>query len=204
MFIDVNIPMRLLILIILFTSNLHANEFSVSEVVHNHQKLNNLVEKTLRAVDIQNRSQAQEYATRAVDGLSIQKHIKNNKLYGELVYRFSKRPDAITEFLSAFIAKTKILGFFGMLVASLYFSSLLGEMKFYLKPFGFARVFYSVFCFSLVNGVRLTSTVYIFKDHFKASSSIFLQSVTYLSADYPVLFEMSHLTHNILSTAISY
>ncbi len=196
--------MRFLILVLFFTSNIFANEFSVSKIVHDHQKMNELVEKTVRAVDIQTRDQAQEFVVKAVDGLSIQKHIKNNKIYGELLFRFSKRPDAITEFLSAFIAKTKILGFFGMLVASLYFSSLLGEMKFYLKPFGIGRAFYSIFCFSFINGLRLTSTIYIFKDHFKASSGIFLQTVTYLSADYPVLFKLSHLAHNILSTTISY
>ncbi len=196
--------MRFLILVLFFSSNIYASEFSVSKIVHDHQKMNQLVEKTMRAVDIQTRDQAQEFAARAVDGLSIQKHIKNNKIYGELLFRFSKRPDAITEFLSAFIAKTKILGFFGMLVASLYFSSLLGEMKFYLKPFGIGRAFYSIFCFSFINGLRLTSTIYIFKDHFKASSGIFLQTVTYLSADYPVLFKLSHLAHNILSTTISY
>lgn len=196
--------MRFLILVLFFTSNIFANEFSVSKIVHDHQKMNELVEKTVRAVDIQTRDQAQEFVVKAVDGLSIQKHIKNNKIYGELLFRFSKRPDAITEFLSAFIAKTKILGFFGMLVASLYFSSLLGEMKFYLKPFGIGRAFYSIFCFSFINGLRLTSTIYIFKDHIKASSGIFLQTVTYLSADYPVLFKLSHLAHNILSTTISY
>lgn len=196
--------MRFLILLLFFSSNIYASEFSVSKIVHDHQKMNQLVEKTVRAVDIQTRDQAQEFAARAVDGLSIQKHIKNNKIYGELLFRFSKRPDAITEFLSAFIEKTKILGYFGMLVASLYFSSLLGEMKFYLKPFGIGRVFYSFFCFSFINGLRLTSTIYIFKDHFKGSSEIFLQTVTYLSADYPVLFKMSHLAHNILSTTISY
>lgn len=196
--------MRFLILVLFFTSNIFANEFSVSKIVHDHQKMNELVEKTVRAVDIQTRDQAQEFVVKAVEGLSIQKHIKNNKIYGELLFRFSKRPDAITEFLSAFIAKTKILGFFGMLVASLYFSSLLGEMKFYLKPFGIGRAFYSIFCFSFINGLRLTSTIYIFKDHIKASSGIFLQTVTYLSADYPVLFKLSHLAHNILSTTISY
>lgn len=179
-------------------------DFSLKKIVEDKKQFSQLVEKTIISGNVDSREKAYELVDRATASLPVHSHIQKNPIYGEVLYQTSKKPDALVGIISIFLEKTKLVQFFLLLVGSLYLSSLMGEAKYFMKPFGMGRIMYGVFRFGLINSIRLGGFVYLFKANLAPFGQVIVSSVTQVAADYPVLVKSSHLLHNLLTTTLSF
>ncbi|MAZ49473.1 MAG: hypothetical protein CME65_13010 [Halobacteriovoraceae bacterium] len=178
--------------------------FSVKKVLQDKKQFTELVEKTVLAGQVDTREKAYGLVDKATTNLPVNQHFKENPIYGELLFQTSKKPEALVGIFSIFLEKTKIVQFFLLLVATLYLSHILGEAKYFMKPFGFGRLFYGVFRFTVINSVRLGGFFYLFKANLAPFGRVMADSVTSVAVDYPLLVKASHFLNNVLSTSLGF
>lgn len=178
--------------------------FSVKKILEDKSKFSKLVEKTVIAGQVDSREKAHALIGRATASLPVKDHFNSNPIYGEVLYQTSQNPDALVSLFSIFLEKTKIVQFFLLLVGSLYLSHLMGEAKYFMKPFGFGRLFYGIFRFGFINSVRLGGFIYLFKANLAPVGNVLVQSATQVAVDYPLLIKATHLFNNVLSTSVSF
>lgn len=178
--------------------------FSVSKIIQDKKQFTELVEKTVLAGQVDSREKAYGLVDRATASLPANKHFKENPIYGELLFQTSKKPEALVGLFSIFLEKTKIVQFFLLLVGTLYLSHIMGEAKYFMKPFGFGRLFYGIFRFTAINSVRIGGFFYLFKANLAPFGRVMVDSVASVAVDYPVLVKASHLLNNVLSTSLGF
>lgn len=181
-----------------------SSSFKLKSVLTNKEKFHGLVAQTLLAADLNSREDAIEMVNRAAQSLPLKSHIMGNPLYPELLYQVSQKPEAVSSIFQVFLQKAQLVKFFVFMVATMVLSHLLGELKFFMAMMSPARVGFSLFRFMTVNALRVGGFFYFFKTELAPIGNVYLASINEVSELYPLLFKLSHLLGNVLTTGLSF
>ena len=167
--------------------------FSLKEVLSTPEKLEPFLIENISIVTPESAQEISSFIKDSTKNLFIKNYTKETPLLSEFLFQSLKKPEVIAKFVSIFIKVNQLIIFALVIILSIIFSHYLGELKYKFPPLSLKRISYSVFRFSLVNGMRLWIFSFLFMENIKPISQVYLTSIVTLKESYPALYSLSSL-----------
>ncbi len=165
--------------------------FSLRSIFESQQALENFIVKNISIIKPSSPEDVSHFIQKGTQNLFIKDYTKDTPLFSEFTFRALNEPQAIAKFLSLFMKINYLIIFSIIMILTIVLSHFLGELKYRFPVLSFKRISYSLFRFTVVNGIRIWTFSYLFLDHVKPISQVYYSSLISVQDQYPLLYNLS-------------
>lgn len=175
------------------STNRKENDFDLKDVFTDQDEFEEFMVDSLSIIEIKSANQISKMIDTGTKDLFVHKYFKDTPLISEFLYQSFKEPKVLSKFFSILIQRNSLFVFSIAILFSIVISYYLGEFKYKFPPLSFKRVSYSLFRFLSINGFRVWVFTFLFIDHLKPITQVYMASIATVKEVHPTLYGISNI-----------